>query len=72
MHNFGLHFIAKVKINFSKFQKRDFFIFHFFDDFLTAFAKKLMKKPPVFMIYFKSSYKILLSYKDLRSKNYRE
>ena len=52
-------------------QKRYFFIFHLidFDDFLTAFAKNLMKRPSVFMIDIKSSYKLLLSHKDLRSRN---
>ena len=52
-------------------QKRNFFIFHFidFDYFLTAFAKDPMKRPPVFMTDIKSSYKLLLSHKDLRSRN---
>ena len=52
-------------------QKRYFFIFRFinFDDFLTAFVKNLMKRPSVFMIDIKSSYKLLLSHKDLRSRN---
>ena len=52
-------------------QKHYFFIFHFidFDDFLTTFAKNLMKRPPAFMIDIKSLYKLLLSHKDLRSRN---
>ena len=47
-----------------------YFSFFDFDNILTAFGKNLMKKPPVFMIDIKSSYKLLLSYKDLRSKNF--
>ena len=51
-------------------QKCYFFIFRFnFDDFLTAIVKNLMKRPSVFMIYIKSLYKLLLSHKDLRSRN---
>ena len=52
-------------------QKHYFFIFHSidFDSFLTAFAKNLMKRPPAFMIDIKSLYKLLLSHKDLRSRN---
>ena len=48
------------------------FYFSFFDfaNFLTAFAKNLMKRPPVFIIDIKSSYKLLLSRKDLRSRNF--
>ena len=46
-----------------------FFIFDF-DAFLTAFVKNLMKRPPVFMIDIKSSYKLLLSHKNLRSRNF--
>ena len=48
------------------------FYFSFFDfaDFLTAFAKNLMKRPPVFMIDIKSLYKLLLSRNDLRSRNF--
>ena len=47
-----------------------YFSFFDFDGFLTAFAKYLMKRPPVFMIDIKSSYKLLLSRKDLRSRNF--
>ena len=45
------------------------FIFDF-DDFLTAFAKNLMSRPPVFMIDIKSFYKLLLFHKDLKSRNF--
>ena len=53
-------------------QKRYFFIFHFliFDDFVTAFAKNLMKRPPVFMSHIKRLYKLLLSHKGLESANF--
>ena len=46
-----------------------YFSFFDFDDFLTPFAKNLMKRPPVYMINIKSSYRLLLSHKDLRSRN---
>ena len=47
-----------------------YFSFNHFDDFLTTFAKDLMKKPPVLIAKFihKSSFIINL-YKDLRSSN---
>ena len=47
-----------------------YFSFVDFDHFLTAFAKNLMQRPPVFIINIKSSYKLLLSHKDLRSRNF--
>ena len=47
-----------------------YFSFFDFDNFLTAFSKNLMKKPPVFMIDIKSSYKLLLSHKHLRYRNF--
>ena len=47
-----------------------YFSFFDFDGFLTAFAKYLMKRPPVFMIDVKSSYKLLLSHIDLTSRNF--
>ena len=47
-----------------------YFSFFDFDDFPTAFAKSLMKKPSVFITDIKSSYKFLLSHKDLRSRNF--
>ena len=52
-------------------QKRYFFIFHvlIFDDFVIAFAKNLMKRPPVFMSHIKRLYK-LLSHKGLESANF--
>ena len=52
-------------------QKRYFFIFHvlIFDDFVTAFAKNLIERPPVFIIHIKSLYKLLLFHEDLRSTN---
>ena len=43
-----------------------YFSFFNFDDFLTTFAKNLMKKWYVFTAGIKSSYKFLLSHKDLR------
>ena len=45
-----------------------FFIFHFYT-ILAPFAKNLMKKPPVSMTDIKSSHKLLLSWKNLRSRN---
>ena len=45
-----------------------YFSFNHFDDFLTTFAKDLMKKPPVLITNIKSSFIINL-YKDLRSSN---
>ena len=51
-------------------QKRSFFSLFDFDDFLTAFAKNHIKRPPVFVIDIKSSYKLLLSHKYLRSRNF--
>ena len=50
-------------------RKWNFFIFHF-DDFLTTFTKSLLKKPPAFITDLKSSYKLLLSHKDLRSRKF--
>ena len=47
-----------------------YFSFFNFDDFQTAFAKNLMKKWHVFITDIKSSYKFLLSHKDLRSRNF--
>ena len=49
-----------------------FFNFSFFnfDDFVTAFAKKVMKKPPAFMVGIKRSNKLIPSYKDLSSRNF--
>ena len=47
-----------------------YFSFFDFDGFLTTFAKYLMKRPPVFMIDVKSSYKLLLSHIDLTSRNF--
>ena len=47
-----------------------YFSFLDFDDFVTAFAKNFMKRPPVFMIDVKSLYKLLLSHKNLRSRNF--
>ena len=47
-----------------------YFSFVDFDHFLTAFAKNLMKRPPIFIIDIKISYKLLLSQKDLRSRNF--
>ena len=48
------------------------FYFSFFDfgDFLTALAKNLMKRPPIFINDIKSLYKLILSHKDLRSRNF--
>ena len=46
-----------------------YFSFFDFDDFLTAFAKNLMKRSPIFMTDI-SSFKLLLSHKDLRSRNF--
>ena len=46
-----------------------FSYFHF-DDFLATFTKILMKKPPVFTTYIKSSFKLLLSHQNLRSRNF--
>ena len=51
-------------------QKHSFFSFFDFDDFPTAFAKNHIKRPPVFMIDIKSSCKLILSHKDLRSRNF--
>ena len=45
-----------------------YFSFFDFDDFLTVFAKNLMKRTPAFIIDIKCSYKLLLSHKDLMSK----
>ena len=47
-----------------------YFLLFDFDKFLTAFAKNLMKRPPVFMIDIKSWFKLLLSDKYLRSRNF--
>ena len=47
-----------------------YFSFFNFDDFLTTFAKNLMKKWYVFITDIKSSYKFLLSHKDLKSRNF--
>ena len=46
-----------------------YFSFFDFDNFLTAFAENL-KRPPIFMINMKSWYKLLLSCRDLRSRNF--
>ena len=47
-----------------------YFSFFDFENFLTAFAKNLMKRPPAFIVEIKSSYKLLLSQKGLRSRNF--
>ena len=47
-----------------------YFSFFDFDDFLTTFEKNLLKTPPVFMIVIRSSYKLLISHKDLKSRNF--
>ena len=54
--------------------KTQIFYFSFFhvDDFLTTFTKDLMKKPPAVIKDIRSSYKWLLSHKDLRSRNFRQ
>ena len=44
-------------------------LFRFYS-FLTSFAKNPMKKPSDYVTYIKSSYKLLLSCKDLRSRNF--
>ena len=49
-----------------------YFSFFNFEDFQTAFAKNLMKKWHVFITDIKSSYKFLLSHKDLRSRNFSQ
>ena len=41
-----------------------------FDNFLTTFAKSLAKRPPICMIDIKCLYKLLLSQKDLRSRDF--
>ena len=46
------------------------FSFLDFDDVLTTFAKNLMKRPAVFTIDIKSSFKLLLSHKELRTRNF--
>ena len=46
-----------------------YFSFYDFDGFLTAFAKNLMKRPPIFMIDI-SSFELLLSHKGLRSRDF--
>ena len=63
MKSFCIHLTGRQNATF-------YFSFFDFDNILTAFGKDLMKKPPVFMIDIKSSYKLLLSYKDLRSRNF--
>ena len=50
-------------------RKRSFFIVSFLW-FSNSFAKNLMKKPPIFKTDIKSSHKLLLSCKDLRSINF--
>ena len=45
-------------------------MFFIFFNFLTTFAKNLMKRPPAFIVDIKSSYKLLLSQKGLRSRNF--
>ena len=47
-----------------------YFSFFDFNDILTSFAKNLMEKWHVFITNIKSSYKFLLSHKDLRSRNF--
>ena len=46
------------------------FSFFHFDDFLTTFAKDLMKKPTIFITNIKSTQNFLHFYKDLRSRNF--
>ena len=50
--------------------------FHFllfcFSKFQRLIVKNLVKKPPSFIMGFKSSYKVLVYYKFLWSKNFRQ
>ena len=46
------------------------FSFFHFDDFLTTFAKYLIKKPPVFKTNIKSTHNFLHFHKDLGSRNF--
>ena len=41
-----------------------------FDEFLTAFVENIMQKPPVFITEIKSSCKVLLFDKEMRSRNF--
>ena len=49
-------------------------LFHFFrfSKFQRLVVKNLMKKPPNFIMDFKSSYKVLVSYKFSWSENFRQ
>ena len=51
-------------------------LFHFllfrFSKFQRLIVKNLMKKPPNFIMEFKSSYKVLVYYKFLWFKNFRQ
>ena len=62
--NFSYRFDGSSKMSLFYFSLFDF------DDFLAIFAKNFMKRPPVFMIDMKSSYKLLLSQKYLKSRNF--
>ena len=72
-------FLSYCKSNFEKFWFRFygprktlvfyFSVFHF-DNFLTSFAKDLMKKPTIFITNIKSTHNFLHFHKDLRSRNF--
>ena len=71
--------LSYQKSNFEKFQFRFcgskrrlvfcFSLFHL-DNFLTAFAKDLIKKPPVFITNIESNHNFLRFHKDLRYRNF--
>ena len=72
-------FLSYCKSNFEKFWFRFygprktlvfyFSVFHF-DNFLTSFAKDLMKKPTIFITNIKSTHNFLHFHKDLGSRNF--
>ena len=69
---FFLSYFEKFWFRFDGPKKTLVFCFSFFhfDDFLTTFAKDLIKKPPVFVTNTKSTHNLLHFHKDLRSRNF--
>ena len=72
-------FLSYYKSSFEKFWFRFYepkkrLIFYFsilhFDDFLTTFAKNLMRKPTIFITNIKITHNFLHFHQDLRSRNF--